>query len=102
MIGDPGPRTRRAIQRLRPIGNSTPRRLTRSPAESPAVSSYDGTEAVAARSELDAARPLVERLETMARELILGPEGLSLEILRRRGGRLPAPDAVVRGIASGS
>jgi hypothetical protein len=38
MIADPGPRTRRAIQRLRPIGNSTPRGLTRSPAESPAVS----------------------------------------------------------------
>jgi hypothetical protein len=42
-------------------------------------------EEVAARGELDEARPLVERLETMARELILGLEGLSLETLRRRG-----------------
>jgi CheY-like chemotaxis protein len=42
-------------------------------------------EAVAARGELDEARPLVERLETMARELILGLEGLSLGTLRRRG-----------------
>jgi hypothetical protein len=40
-------------------------------------------EAVAARGELDEDGPLVERLETMAWELILGPEGLSLETLRR-------------------
>ena len=85
LIADPGPRTRRAIQRLRPIGNSTARGLTRSPAESPAVSSCAATEAVAAGSEFDAALPPVERLETMARELILGQEGLSLEALSRRG-----------------
>jgi hypothetical protein len=42
-------------------------------------------EAVAARGELEEAGPLVERSETMARELILGLEGLSLEALRRRG-----------------
>jgi hypothetical protein len=41
-------------------------------------------EDVAARGEPDAARPLVDRLETMARELILGLERLSLEALRRR------------------
>ena len=45
---------------------------------------------VAARGELDEARPLVERLETMAPELILGLEGLSLETLRRRG-TTPSP-----------
>jgi hypothetical protein len=44
-----------------------------------------GLEAVEARGELDEARPLVERLETMARGLILGREGLSLETPRRRG-----------------
>ena len=44
----------------------------------------------AARGELDEARPLVERLETMAPELILGLEGLSLETLRRRG-TTPSP-----------
>ena len=88
-IADPGPRTRRAIQRLRPIGNSTARGLTRSPAESPAVSSCAATEAVAAARGLDAARPPVERLETMARELIFGLEGPSLEALCRGGdGRL--------------
>jgi hypothetical protein len=42
-------------------------------------------EVMAARGELDEAGPLVERLETMARALILGLEGLSLEALRRRG-----------------
>ena len=99
MIADPGPRTRRAIRRLRPIGNSTPRGLTRSPAESPAVSSCAATEAVAAGSEFDAALPPVERLETMARELIIGLEGLSLEALRRRK-TTPAPDAAGRGIIS--
>ena len=89
MIADPGPWTRRALQRLRPIGNSTPRGLAHSPAESPAVSSCAATEAVAAASELDAARPPVERLETMARELIIGLEGPSLETLCRGGdGRL--------------
>jgi hypothetical protein len=31
------------------------------------------------------AGPLVERLETMSRELIDGLEGLSLETLRRQG-----------------
>ena len=41
-------------------------------------------EEVAARGNLDEARPLVERLETMARELILELEGLTLETLRRR------------------
>ena len=97
--GDSGPRTRRAIQLLRPIGNSTPRHLTRSPAESPAVSSCAAPEAVAAASEFDAAWPPVERLETMARELIIGLEGLSLEALRRRK-TTPAPDAAGRGIIS--
>ena len=41
-------------------------------------------EEVAARGDLDEARPLVERLETMARELILDLEGLTLETRRRR------------------
>jgi CheY-like chemotaxis protein len=50
-----------------------------------AATAASDLEEVAARGDLDAARPLVARLETMARELILGLEGLSLETLRRRG-----------------
>jgi two-component system, sensor histidine kinase and response regulator len=38
----------------------------------------------AARGELDEARPLVHRLETLVRELIRQLDGLSLESLRRR------------------
>jgi hypothetical protein len=41
-------------------------------------------EEIAARGDLDEARPLVERLETMGRELILGLEGLTLETQPRR------------------
>src|SRR5262249_62009502 len=71
------------------IGNSTRRGLPRPPTEPPAVSSCAATEAVAAASELDAARPPVERLETMARELIIGLEDPSVETLCRGGdGRL--------------
>ncbi|HEY2156291.1 MAG TPA: hypothetical protein VGH33_11720 [Isosphaeraceae bacterium] len=42
-------------------------------------------EAVAARGDLDKARPPVERLETTVRELIPGLECEALEVLRRRG-----------------
>jgi hypothetical protein len=56
-------------------------------------------EAVAARGELDEAGLLAERLETMARELILGLEGLSLEACVAEE-RRPAPDATGRGIVS--
>jgi PAS domain S-box-containing protein len=38
----------------------------------------------AARGELDEARPLVERLETMARELVLQLDDVAIESLRRR------------------
>jgi len=40
-------------------------------------------EDLAARGQLEAARPLVEQLETMARELIRLSSGLSIEILRQ-------------------
>jgi hypothetical protein len=47
-------------------------------------------EAVASRGDLDKARPLVERLETMVRELILGLEGEAFEVCVA-GERRPAP-----------
>jgi hypothetical protein len=50
-----------------------------------AAAAASDLEAAAAGGDLDEARPLVDRLETMARELILGLEGLSLKALRRRG-----------------
>jgi hypothetical protein len=65
------------------------------------VSSCAATEAVAAGSELDTAQPPVERLETMARELIIGLEGPSLETLCREGNG-PTSGALVQGIDSGS
>lgn len=40
----------------------------------------------ATRGQLDEARPLVGRLETMAPELIRQVDGLSLESLRRQAG----------------
>jgi CheY-like chemotaxis protein len=50
-----------------------------------AAAAASDLEAAADRGDLDEARLLVQRLETMARELILGLEGLSIETLRRRG-----------------
>jgi PAS domain S-box-containing protein len=50
-----------------------------------AATAASDLEEVADRGEFDEARPLVERLEAMTRELNLRVEGLSLETLRRRG-----------------
>jgi hypothetical protein len=49
-----------------------------------AAAAASDLEEIAARCDLDEARPLVERLETMGRELILGLEGLTLETQPRR------------------
>jgi CheY-like chemotaxis protein/HPt (histidine-containing phosphotransfer) domain-containing protein len=54
-------------------------------------------EDLAARDQLEAARPLVVRLEAMAQELIRELDGLSIETLRHRAGA--AADAGKMGIA---
>ena len=46
----------------------------------------------AARGQLDEARPLVERLETMTQELIRQVDGLSYESLRRQAGTADDPN----------
>jgi hypothetical protein len=46
----------------------------------------------AAGGRLDEARPLVERLETMGRELIRQVDGLSYESLRRQAETAEGPD----------
>jgi two-component system, sensor histidine kinase and response regulator len=46
----------------------------------------------AAGGQLDEARPLVERLETMAQELIRQVDGLSYESLRRQAGTADDPN----------
>ena len=62
-----------------------------------AFSSVGGTvasdlEDLAARGQLEAARPLVERLEAMVRELIEEVDGLSIETLRDQVGNAGEPD----------
>ena len=48
-------------------------------------------EDLAARGNLEAARPLVGRLEAMAQELIRQVDGLSIETLRHRAGAAADP-----------
>ena len=49
-------------------------------------------EDLAERGQLDEARPLVGRLEAMARELIREIDGLSFESLQRHAGRADGHD----------
>jgi hypothetical protein len=69
----PRPRLREAAHRLRGLLSAFSR----------AAGDVSDLEELTARGQLGEARPLVERLDTMARELIRQLDGLSIESRRR-------------------